>query len=77
MNELNDLALTLLKMAYAHSTATDVILNLAIREARTAGYSWEAIGEAMGMSRQMAHKRFGAAVDEPNHTTHKHGQNEG
>ena len=73
---VNDLAMTLLKMAYTHSSAADVILNMAIREARSAGYSWEAIGEAMGMSRQTAHKRFGAAVDEPNHTTHKPRVNE-
>lgn len=36
----------------------------AIRLARTMGATWGEIGETMGMSRQMAHKRFVAAVGE-------------
>jgi predicted DNA-binding protein (UPF0251 family) len=37
----------------------------ALRLARELDVSWEAIGEAMGMSRQTAHKRFAQAVDDP------------
>ncbi|MFD5224820.1 AsnC family protein [Microbacterium sp. NPDC058342] len=30
-----------------------------VRRARLAGYSWQTIASAMGVSRQAAHKRFG------------------
>lgn len=30
-----------------------------VRRARLAGYSWQAIASALGVSRQAAHKKFG------------------
>jgi hypothetical protein len=30
-----------------------------VREARRAGWSWEQIGDALGMSRQSVHARYG------------------
>lgn len=38
---------------------------VAITLARNLGLSWHEIGEAMGLSRQAVHKRFGTAVGEP------------
>lgn len=35
------------------------LLGLAVSSARAAGWSWEAIGSALGMSRQAAQQRFG------------------
>ena len=32
-----------------------------VRRARTAGYSWQAIAGALGVSEQAAHRRFGRA----------------
>lgn len=45
----------------AHREAETAILNRAemIEAARSFGASWEQLGQAMGMSRQTAHKRFG------------------
>lgn len=33
----------------------------AVRKARLAGSSWQAIADALGISKQAAHKRFGRA----------------
>jgi len=39
------------------------LLPLTVAEARAAGASWQQIGEALGMTKQSAHKRF--AGDRP------------
>lgn len=36
----------------------EAAIDLAARDAHTAGASWRIIGEALGMSQQGAHKRF-------------------
>jgi hypothetical protein len=41
---------------------TSQLLNAAVSSARAAGWSWEAIGTALGMSRQAAQQRFGHKV---------------
>lgn len=38
-------------------------LRLAVQEARNRGHTWAAIGEALGMSRQAAFKRFGEVTN--------------
>ena len=38
---------------------TNKLLRAAVSSARAAGWSWEAIGSALGMSRQAAQQRFG------------------
>jgi hypothetical protein len=40
-----------------------------VAAARAAGVSWQAIGDALGVSRQAAFKRFGAAVTHPEKET--------
>lgn len=37
----------------------DTAEELAVRRARNAGYSWTAIGAALGISKQAAHRRYG------------------
>lgn len=55
------------QVATTHALAETAIANrlAAIRLARDIGVSWEAIGEAMGMSRQTVQKRFRHIVDDP------------
>lgn len=40
------------------------ILNSAVSSARSAGWSWEGIGKALGMSRQAAQQRFGIKAEQ-------------
>lgn len=55
------------QVATTHALAEVATQNriAAIRLARDLDLSWEAIGAAMGMSRQTAQKRFGHAVEDP------------
>lgn len=46
----------LTRRAHEH---TNKLLHAAVSSARAAGWSWEAIGSALGMSRQAAQQRFG------------------
>lgn len=39
------------------------LLHQAVGSARSSGHSWAAIGQALGMTRQAAQKRFGAAAE--------------
>lgn len=45
----------------AISDAVDVILQASVLEAREKGLTWQAIGDALGMTRQAAQQRFGRA----------------
>ncbi|MEO6471302.1 MAG: hypothetical protein ABIR57_05460 [Aeromicrobium sp.] len=44
-------------------SATGNLLSSAVASARSAGWSWEAVGTALGMSRQAAQQRFGSTAD--------------
>ena len=44
-------------------TETGNLVRSAVSSARSAGWSWEAVGSALGMSRQAAQQRFGLKVD--------------
>lgn len=58
-------AAALIHVKAAHEEAEAAIQTriAMIRSARDFGASWHDVGEAMGMSRQTAHKRFGQYVD--------------
>ncbi len=43
---------------------TDALLRLAVAGARAAGCTWEAVGGALGMTKQAAHQRFGTVDDD-------------
>lgn len=60
-------SLDLVVIASDAHTETGKILGSAVSSARAAGWSWEAVGKALGMSRQAAQQRFGlkAAIAEP------------
>jgi hypothetical protein len=47
--------------AQAHRETRDMLAS-AVTAARTAGHSWDAIGQALGMSRQAAQQRFGTGT---------------
>ncbi len=44
-------------------TETGNLARAAVSSARAAGWSWEAVGSALGMSRQAAQQRFGLKID--------------
>jgi hypothetical protein len=48
---------------------TNTLLHAAVTSARAAGQSWEAIGSALGMSRQAAQQRFGQKAAAPPETS--------
>lgn len=52
-------SLDLVLIASDAHTETGKILGSAVFSARAAGWSWEAVGKALGMSRQAAQQRFG------------------
>jgi hypothetical protein len=51
--------LDLVRVAREISAAVDEVERDAVRAARSAGVSWEAIGGVLGVSRQAAHQRYG------------------
>src|SRR4051794_37570507 len=53
--------LVLLDAARVGANETTRLLREAVTSARGAGHSWEAIGNVLGISRQAAQQRFGAA----------------
>lgn len=48
------------------------LLYAAVSSARAAGFSWEAIGTCLGMSRQAAHQRFGVKHDPVDSSSERH-----
>jgi hypothetical protein len=55
--------LVLLDAARVGANETTRLLREAVTSARGAGHSWEAIGSVLGITRQAAQQRFGAAGD--------------
>lgn len=53
--------LDLIRLGVRASAYTDEVLKHAVGSARAAGLSWEVIGGELGVSRQAAQQRFGAA----------------
>lgn len=56
-------ALAMLRSRHLETEASIQTRLETIRGARVFGATWAEVGEAMGMSRQTAHKRFGPFVD--------------
>lgn len=61
-----------LERAHMASVAADRQLSADVREARRRGLSWSSIGDALGISKQLAHQRYAltesrsvAYTDEP------------
>lgn len=56
-------SLDLVVIASDAHVETGKILNSAVSSARSAGRSWEAVGKALGMTRQAAQQRFGIKAE--------------
>ncbi len=54
--------LDLIRLGVRAGAFADEVLQRAVGSARAAGLSWEAIGAELGVSRQAAQQRFGAAL---------------
>src|SRR5450759_2529349 len=54
--------LDLVSLALAARSETDALLRATISSARSAGCTWEAIGQVLDMSRQAAQQRYGGEV---------------
>lgn len=63
-HEIRDALLA--RLVARHRAAEHAIADRAdtVRQARSFGATWEQIGDAMGITRQAAHKRFGSIADE-------------
>lgn len=53
-----EMAIAHVRMANVHAESAIEVRAEAIRVARALGCSWEQLGDALGLSRQTAHKRF-------------------
>lgn len=58
-------SLVLVLAARTAAEETSVLLREAVRSARQAGHSWDAVGRLLGVSRQAAQQRFGGVAPEP------------
>jgi hypothetical protein len=58
-------ALDLVARTAEAEAITGRLLHQAVGSARSSGHSWAAIGDALGMSRQAAQKRFGSSAEGP------------
>jgi hypothetical protein len=61
---MKEMALGQVKAWYTAAECAAESARTAITVARDLGCSWDEIGEATGMSRQAAHKRFGRLIGE-------------
>lgn len=52
-----------LTRALRHVERAEIELGEAVRRARHAGHTWQQIGEALGVTRQAAFKRYGHVID--------------
>lgn len=57
--------LNLIRVTAQAQEDVHALLQAAVSSARTAGHSWEAIGQVLGMTRQAAHQRFGKGPAAP------------
>ena len=58
--------LDLVRLTQRANAETDSLLRSAIAASRSAGHSWTAVGEALGISKQAAQQRFGAVTTTAN-----------
>lgn len=65
LGEFQSLALALVRNAHIHAEMWQTTRIQLVQQARDFGLSWEAIGGAMGMSRQRANNIFGQHVEPP------------
>ena len=57
--------LELVALTARASTSAESLLATAVASARSAGHSWEAVGTALGITRQAAQQRFGRPAGAP------------
>ena len=57
---ITDPALIAVYQALTKVASAEAALDRAVKEARAAGYTWQTIGDVVGMTRQGALKRFAA-----------------
>lgn len=58
-----DTQLDVVRRAAAAGAITAELLHRSVTSARAGGHSWQAVGDALGMSRQAAQQRFGREHD--------------
>ena len=59
---IDDPALAKIAVAQMRARAAEKALDEAVLAAREAGFSWQVIGDLLGMTRQGANKRFSALL---------------
>jgi len=62
-HEARDALLALLQTMHRDAEHASVARASMVRQARLFGATWDQIGEALNMTRQAAHKRFGSIAD--------------
>lgn len=65
LTEGNDSHLILVQVTSQGRQDIDTLLHAAVSSARTAGHSWEAIGQVLGLSKQAVQQRFSKSAVAP------------